>query len=277
MDDRNNLECYLIPLPESLRVNRNKAAERLLTDKAREWIEKNERAPGIHASSLLDPRQAYWQIKDPRPLPDRLVTMFLVGNVLHAFVLGAVDGAVDINASDEGSSYNKDLDIMFSPDRFRPLLEETEPMVRELKTSRSFYEPKDIEDLGHYLEQILIYMASTDTTKAQLWVLYLNLRGEDGRTSPAFRGYDICISPDDLEKTKAFLLATKSDLEKALATDDHTILDLCREFKCGAGNCEWYSQCKPEGRYGNPRWDGGPRVKRERKAKPKAKATKAKR
>src|SRR5882724_10486153 len=67
-------------------------------------------------------------------------------------------------------------------------------MVREVKTSRSFYEPTSIDDLGTYIEKVLIYMLATETLR-----------------TPLARA--ILASP------------------------------LCREWKCGARNCETARVC----------------------------------
>ena len=130
----------MIPIPESVQVSRNKAAERMLLDKSRAWLEQDNRAVGFHASDIPDPLQSFWRILAPEPLSDREVGLFLPGKVLHAFVLGAVDGQkdIDITVSDEGSFYSKDLDIYFSPDKI------LNGKVRELKTSRAFKEPVDL-------------------------------------------------------------------------------------------------------------------------------------
>lgn len=248
----------MIPLPQSATVVRNTGAERMLGDKARAWIESEERSPGLHASDFLDPRQKYWQTKDPRPLSDRLVTMFLVGKVLHAFVIGSVNGAVDLRTSDAGSSASPDLGFSYSPDHRLD-----DGKVAELKTSRSFYEPKDLMDLSLYLEQLLVYMVATTTLESQLWVLYLNLRDENGKSAPSFRCYDFRVSDADLSAVRAYLIAQKELLEEALAQNNPSKLPLCRPFKCGANNCEWYQQCQPPGRYGDPVWDGtAPKAKR---------------
>lgn len=241
----------MIQLPESIKVQRNKSSERMLLDKARDYVTKDERTPGIHASDLLDERQAFWKHVDPQPLTDRLTVTFLVGRVLHAFVLGAVDGPdnVDIGNTDDGSSNSELLGISYSPDKV------LDGVVRELKTSRSFYEPKDVKDLDMYLEQLLVYMAATQTTTSQLWVLYLNLRNEDGKTAPDFRSFDVSISDEDLARITADLRAKRDNLDAAIAAQDWRRLDLCREWKCGAGNCEWYAKCKPEGRYGTVEFD----------------------
>ncbi len=220
-----------------------------MAEKARAWIEGAERTPGLHASDFLDPLTSYWQRKKPQPLSDKLVNIFLVGKVLHAFVLGAVDGHVDLDTTDDGSSHSDSLGIDYSPDAV------IDGIVRELKTSRAMYEPRDIEDLALYLEQLLVYMVATNTLISQLWILYLNLK-VDGRTSPGFRCYDFSISSEDLGATKTFLLDRKAALEGALERDDPSGLPLCRRFKCGEGNCPWWEDCRPDGRYGlpNKRW-----------------------
>lgn len=240
-----------IPLPESLTVKRNNTSERMLLDKAKDYVTKDERTPGIHASDLLDTRQAFWKHVDPQPLTDRLTVTFLVGRVLHAFVLGAVDGpeSVDIVRTDDGSSQSDILGISYSPDKV------LDGVVRELKTSRSFYEPKDVKDLDIYIEQLLVYMAATQTTDSQLWVLYLNLRNAEGKTSPDFRSFDISISPGDLTEVTAYLKTSREQLEAAIAADDWRRLALCRDWKCGAGNCDWYNKCRPEGRWGSVEFD----------------------
>lgn len=253
----------MIPLPESLKVARNNKSERMLLDKAKDYVTKDERTPGIHASDLLDTRQAFWKHVDPQPLTDRLTVTFLVGRVLHAFVLGAVDGDVDISVTDDGSSKSDRLGISYSPDKV------LDGVVRELKTSRSFYEPKDVKDLDIYIEQLLVYMAATQTTTSQLWVLYLNLRNEEGKTAPDFRSFDVSISPEDLQRVTEYLKESRVQLEAAIAAQDWRRLDLCREWKCGRGNCEWYDKCKPEGRYGTQEFDekGLKKVSRTKKAK----------
>ena len=239
----------MIPLPESLTVTRNNTSERMLLDKAKDYVTKDERTPGIHASDLLDTRKSFWKHVDPQPLTDRLTVTFLVGRVLHAFVLGAVDGDVDIRTTDDGSRVSPELGISYSPDKV------LDGVVRELKTSRSFYEPKDVKDLDIYLEQLLVYMAATQTTDSQLWVLYINLRNAEGKTSPDFRAFDVSISAEDLAVITEYLKTSRVELEAAIAADDWRRLPLCRSWMCGAGNCEWYERCKPETRYGTPEFD----------------------
>lgn len=238
----------MIPLPESLTVKRSLAAEANLLAKARAWLEKDERSPGLHATDLMDLRIAFWQRADPQPISDRLVTIFMVGKILHAFVLGSIVEKVDISKSDEGSKFNEELGISYSMDYL------DEGIPSEFKSSRSFYEPKDVKDLEIYLEQLLIYMVSIDSTVGKLWILYLNLKDEQRRTSPVFRCFTVTVSKEDLFKVKEYLLVAKQSLERALSTGNFRELDLCREFKCGEANCVWFHKCQPEGRYDDPRF-----------------------
>ena len=241
----------MIPIPESVTVARNRASEKMLLEKARAWVTKDERSPGWHASGMLDPRQAFWSQVDPKELNDKLTVMFLVGKVLHAFVLGAVDGpdSVDINRTDDGSSTSTELGISYSPDKV------LNGVVRELKTSRSYYEPTDVKDLDIYIEQLLVYMAATRTHESELWVLYLNLKDASGKTIPQFLSFTVKVSELDLERVIAHIRTVRDDLDVAVASQDWRRLELCRPWKCGASNCEWYSKCQPEGRYGDPKFD----------------------
>src|SRR3990167_186425 len=236
----------MITIPESVEVKRSKATEGRLMAKARERIEGDERTPGIHASDLLDLRQAYWGKVDPRPLSDRLVTMFLVGKVLHAFVISvATDTPTDLAVSDAGSRVSAELGISFSPDL------ELGGIVREVKTTRSYHD--DVTPF--YVEQLLVYLAATNTTRGKLWVLFLNLRGEDRATEPQFRCYTVTLSAEDLLLVKDEVVDKRIQLESAIAEGNHTTLPLCRDFKCGHGKCDWFDQCQPEGRWGESKWD----------------------
>ena len=246
----------MISIPDQIKVTRAKSSEKMLLDKSRDWLGSSTRTPGIHASHLLDLRQAYWQIKHPLPLSDRLVTMFLVGKVLHGFVLGAVDGVVDLKVTDEGSKHSDILDLDYSPDKY--ITRKGNKIVAEFKTSRSFYAPDSVEDLSIYIEQVLIYMAAEAVTEAEVWVLYLNLK-EEGRTHPQFRCYRLSLTAEELDATTMWLKREKLRLTQALDSNDFQALPLCRDFKCGRGNCEYFDDCKPEGRYGSglKKWGDG--------------------
>jgi hypothetical protein len=260
----------VILLPESIKIQRCKADERKLLDTARDWLDKSERAPGTHATGLLDPLQEFWRQVDPRGISDRQVPIFLVGKVLHAFVLGSMAGQVDFSTTDEGSRYHEELGIWYSVDWDKG-------EVAEFKSSRAFKEPRDSRDLDLYLEQTLIYMVAKNVTEAKIWVLYLNLRDPvTRRTTPEFRSYQVLLPQEDLDKLKQQIIQTRVDLEKAIAAKDPTGLPLCREFKCGRGNCEWWDQCRPSGRYGSPEWEGHPDQGSEGQVSPAPKVSRPK-
>jgi len=250
----------LITIPASLSLKQNKKAERLLGEAARKWIEVETRVPGVHATDLLDPRQAVYRILQPKPMADRLVNIFLIGKVLHAFVLQTVDGisAVDISTTDAGSFSSEKLGITYSPDKI------SGGLVRELKTSRSYTDPKSLEDVRIYVEQILVYMAATETLTAELWVLFLNLRDpESGKLDPVFRGYTISISDEDLAQLIIECRATRDTILNAVEVGDPHLLPLCRDWKCNRKLCDWFDACKPEGRY-------APETVKVRAAKPRS-------
>ena len=250
----------MLTLPTSLTVDRNKTAEANLIEKSRKWLEKDSKdRKGIHASDLLDPRKAYYDKINPQPLSNRLVGLFFVGKVLHAFFLSALTGEDGVNwKSDGGSTVDKELGFSYSPDwkdkHFTPAI------PGELKTSRSKYEQSK-SDLALYLEQEMIYQAAENSEDGRLVVLMLNLpapRGEGWGTYPQYRAYDIHVSKTDLKKYRTQLIAVRKLLQAALKSNkskDIKKLPLCREFKCGKSQCPHYSKCKPEGRWGLKRWD----------------------
>lgn len=231
-----------LTLPPSIDVARDPDAEKVLYDQARDWLTKEQRAEGIHASDVLFPRKGYFRHIDPQPLDTRQVGLFLVGKVLHAFILQHDD-----LAADEGSTYSEALGLWYSPDKRKPF-------PTEIKTSRSWYEPKTLADLETYLHQDLIYMAAEDSTDGMLWVLYVNARDEAGRTSPAFRAYRIKITPDELEAVKLNVRKLRDAIVDAVAKKDHRELPLCAEWACGPKECPWFNKCAPEGRFANPKW-----------------------
>ena len=237
-------------IPPSVVATRQPNTEKKLTKQAREWLEGDERSPGIHASDLLDIRKAYWRHTDPQEIPDHSVFTFLVGKVLHAFTLSAIDERPLDWKSGEESRHSKLLDIEYSPDKLTK-----KGIPRELKTTRSFFAPKEedglvnIADVEIYIEQCLIYMCAEDKTEGLLDILYLNLKDKAGRTSPQMRSYKITISKDDLEKMQAYLVRKKARLEAAIKTGEFRELPLCREWLCQRKYCEWYDKCEPEGRW----------------------------
>lgn len=211
-------------------------------------MEKGDRAEGIHASDLLNPLQSYWKRIDPRPLSDRQVTTFLVGKVLHAFILGSPEGPYslpNIEETDGGSKWSEELKLWYSLDAATP-----DGAPAEFKSSRALREPKDVKDVDSYVQQTLIYMASTDKCTAELWILLMNLK-EGGRTHPSFRAYTITISTGDMVQLKQAVADRVQLLTTALEQKDPSQLPLCASFICGAKNCPWWAECKPKGRYGD--------------------------
>ena len=246
----------MLKLPQSLTVDRNTKAEENLIKKSRLWLEKDSKdRKGIHASDLLDPRKAYYDKVNPQTLSNRMVGLFFVGKVLHAFFLSALTGEDGVNwKSDGGSTVDKELGFSYSPDWCK------DGIPGELKTSRGKYEQSK-SDLGLYLEQLLIYMVGKKSEDGRLVVLMLSLpapRGEGWGTYPQYRAYNVHITKADLAKYRTQLVATRKLLVQALKTNkrsDISKLPVCREFKCGRSQCPHYNTCKPEGRFGTRRWD----------------------
>lgn len=238
----------MIGIPKSVEVARDSRAEEALLLKARSWVE-TERQEGIHASDILDPLLAYWNRRNPVPLSDRLANIFFVGKILHSFVLGIVDGnVIDLTKTDEGTKFSEELGIWYSQDRNK------NGRPQEFKSSRGYKDPVTVDDLSVYIEQLLVYMAAENSLTGDIWLLLLNLKDETGKTSPAFRVYKIVISKEDLVGLKHDIISTRVDLEFALEQNETGGLPLCREFKCGKGNCPHWDLCKPLGRWGNSKW-----------------------
>lgn len=235
----------MITIPKSIQVSPSKKGEEFLNKKARKWIEEQggdrSKEKLLHASDCLDPRYAYFSRLDPQPIPDRLVPIFLIGRVLHAFIICAVEGKAFDLAADGGSNVSEELGITYSPDM------NFNGKVREIKTSRSFYEPEGAKDLSLYIEQLLIYLAGTNTTKGDLWVLYMNIKG-----GPQFRVYQVEISKSDLKKVQKEIKTITTLFHKVQKTGEFTKLPKCRAFKCSKKDCPYWERCKPEGRYGRP-------------------------
>ncbi len=233
-----------IPLPDSLRLARDTKSEKDLYDKARTWLTKDQRTPGIHASSLLDPRLAFFRHGKTETLEDRMVCTFLIGKVLHAFILSAANGATGTDwSTDEGSKTSEYLGIQYSVDR----LEGKVPV--EFKTSRKPFEPRIVADIDTYLQQALVYMAAEDSVIGKVWVLFTGLK-EKNATTPAFRCYTVTVTREDLHKVREFIKDQVADLTDVIEKKKSlTVLPLCAAFKCGPKNCEFWEQCKPEGRY----------------------------
>lgn len=237
----------MLELPEGLTIDRDELNEVRLTEQARAWIESDnaDRVPGVHVSDLMDPRLAYWRARDPKPLTDRSIWLFLVGKVLHHFVVDLPTGQALPGQSDSGT--RKAVGILFSPDRVG---ERGEPI--ELKTNRAQYEPEHPEhDYAHYLEQLVSYMALMGMDEGQLWVLHLNLL-VDRRTEPQPRCYTVRVPKGELADYRERLSETRERLVEAQAQHNPSGLPLCRAWLCGP-TCPWWKPCQPPGRYPLPK------------------------
>jgi hypothetical protein len=252
----------LIPLPKNLAVDRDHEEEKDLLAKAKAYLEQSDRT-GIHATDLLDPRIAFFKKQNPSGVPDRLVNVFIVGQIAHAIIEVIKGSSGDYTKPDAGTRLFDELH--YSPDF---LNYKGEP--DEIKTTRSFYLPKvaylpDDDTYHMYLEQLLIYMAAEDKTVGRLTLLYLNSKDETGRTAPQFYVWKIETTPEALEALRGVIKKTMGQLNVAIEKKDHNLLPLCRAWKCRG--CEYWEECKPEGRYGVPEKEWLPRKTKETKKK----------
>ena len=236
----------MIQLPP-LSITRDERQEVLLLQKARAWLEEGDRLrePGIHASDLLDPRLAYWQWADPKPLSERKVWLFLIGRVLHGFVVQAMDPEQEKTATDSGA--HEELGILYSPD----IMRSGRPI--ELKTSRIYEVPPDEvlqEEWRIYFEQLSTYLILTNRLTGYLWVLLINLREEGTRrTFPEPRCYRVELTRAQFHQIEDVVVRTRDLLIQAKAERDHRSLPLCRSWLCGPQQCVFWNACRPEGRW----------------------------
>lgn len=233
----------MLTLPQSVKIARSKESEEKLYAQAITWIQRNGPRTGVHASDLLDPRQSYYKKKHGEQLTPGLALTFMIGHVLHAFMICAVEGQPFSFESDQGSRYSKELDLYYSVDVLK------RGVPREIKSSRRFYPPRSIDDLANYIEQLLIYMAAEKKTVGQLWILFLNAKDSNGRTSPRIYCYTVSVSKADLRKYAQQVKDTRAKLTTAIKDGKPDALPLCREWKCGKKECAYWKECKPEGRY----------------------------
>jgi len=240
----------MLRLPR-LTIVRNEFQEVRLAEKARAWIESenHERPTGIHASDLLDPRLAYWKAIHPKPLSERSIWFFVIGKILHHFIIDVhVPGVIDPHTTDTGT--HEANNIYFSPD-----LEDEEGHPIELKTTRAQSEPSDAtlqKTYHHYLEQLTIYMVLQNTTRGYLWVFYISLKNAGSQTFPEPRCYEITMTTEEFLQFEQRIFATRDLLAHALEARNHSSLPLCRTWLCGE-TCLWWRECAPPERYTIPR------------------------
>lgn len=239
----------MIELPNGITVARDQEAEQGLLARAKDWLARDSGArTGIHASDLLNPRLGFWKNIDPKPISDREIGLFLVGKVLHAFVLAQDEGkasSVNLLVTDEGSAYNEELGIYYSPDK------KYNDRVIEFKTSRGSKDPTELRDIDVYLQQLVIYMAAENLRAGEVWVLYVNAKDASGKTTPTFRVFKVTLTNDELIALKLQLRKKRDALADAIQTKRHEDLELCVAWLCHPEQCAWWTKCKPVGRYEN--------------------------
>lgn len=250
----------MLQLPK-LDIVRNEDAEDALVETTKEWLaeEGKERDPRIHASDLLDPRKAYWNRQHKEEVTPQMAGNFMVGKVLHAFWSTAMNKKKGLSLvdTDVGGTWDKSLGISFSNDWEKGCKTKASPngIPYELKTSRALNEQTN-RDLSSYLEQLCIYMAAKFSLVGRLVVLRLmgKNRAKGWGTYPQYRAYEITWTKKDLENYRKQIIDAAKLLTKALKLKKPKLLPVCREWKCGEGNCGHWKICKPEGRYGTAKW-----------------------
>jgi len=250
----------MLNLPK-LQIERHLDAEDALVETTKEWLkgEGKERDPRIHASDLLDPRKAYWNRQHEEEVTPKMTGNFMVGKVLHAFFSTAMNGkkGLSLKDTDVGGTWDESLGISFSNDWEKQIKSKDSPngIPYELKTSRALNEQTN-KDLSLYLEQLYIYMTAKLSLVGRLVVL--RLMGKDSKkgwgTFPQFRAYEITWTKKDMASYRKQIVATVKLLTLALKKKKPAMLPLCREFKCGPGNCGHWSLCRPEGRWNTKKW-----------------------
>lgn len=253
----------MLKLPE-LSIERNEDAEEVLVETTKAWLQDEGKArdPRIHASDLLDTRKAYWNRQHKEEMTPKMVGNFMVGKVLHAFFSTTMNKKKGLSLvdTDVGGTWDKSLGISFSNDWEKPCKTTESPngIPYELKTSRALNEQTN-RDLSSYLEQLCIYMVAKSSLIGRLVVL--RLMGKDKSKGygsyPQYRAYEIRWTKSALASYRKQIVKQAKLLALALKTKkpkDIKMLDICRDWKCGKGNCGHWSLCKPEGRYGTPKW-----------------------
>lgn len=235
-----------------MKIKRNEKLEQQILEASRNFLEKQNRAEGVHVSDLLTPRKAYWRALDPKPLTKEEIGYFIAGRAHHEVILSIMHkrGIVGTE-TDEGSKEFKG--IHYSPDYNLGFL-------AEIKSNRRQYEPDEdkLEDeYEHYLKQLTKYMAFENKRKAALIVFFISMRQNNANktTSPETRAYTVTLTLEEITQIRKESVLLKNKIVRAIATKDHTSLPLCPAWMCTRGYkkpyiaCEWYEQCKPDGRY----------------------------
>ncbi len=176
---------------------------------------------GIHASDLLSPRKAYFQKVSPLPPTMKEIMYFLSGLAIETG-LSELLGV--------GHAPSKDFNgILYTPDFYID-------GITELKSRRAYLpeEGKEESVYGHYISQIVKYVAYEGQDKGNLIVMALNEKVDDGKkTEPQLVAYRLEFEQDELDEARESSIRMRDLLLEAIDTKDHTILPQCPAWMCG--------------------------------------------
>ena len=224
-------------LPKKIKLTQSLSREREIVAKLRANVEAFERKieDPIHVSDLLEPRKAYWQRVDPKRFPDTAIMFFSMGYMGHDYLLGKFD-----------SGSRTEGDLIWSPDgpTDSMLVSVPDTIVVEVKITTKRTVASTKSELEKYLKQVLAYMSKEKKTKAEIWIWYLG-----NPSYPRIVVFTVELTEKDLKKYSKQMDKKVKELRMALDTKDHTSLPLCSREFCYRSRCDWYDQCKPEGRW----------------------------
>ena len=239
-----------------MKIRRSTRTEEALWSRLAKFMNGNRRdykAGEFHVSDILDVRQAYFKITDPKPPKRESLAFFTAGRAHHEIIQEVLPGKPEfqVKVKKKGITITATIDSMVH----YPI---------EVKTSRKWKIPDQPE--SHYTEQLLYYMAQTGKTCGKIIVFYICPgRTFDGKTqtTPDFRAWDVHVSAPELGNIRKEMHQRAAALHTAVTAgtlnkDSRAFekLPLCAAFKCGGKgrggtyvSCQWYEACKPEGRY----------------------------
>lgn len=222
-----------------MKIVRSKKFERMILDKIKAHLSRAPRSQDKwHVSDLLYPRKAVLGKLKPQSMTDLQALYFTAGRAHHGILeaaLGKWDKAKQEKARADAGEFEKH-GIYYSPDL-------RQPWPWEIKTSRSEYEPHDLEKgFSGYLKQLKQYQACMEDDRGGLLVLFLGLRN-GRRKLPALRFYKVLMTKAERSKTLAWMKKTGELMTEAMKTKKVQKLELCPKWMCG--DCPWFKDCKP--------------------------------
>lgn len=224
-------------------IKRSKNMERKVLDKIKAHLSRAPRSTDKwHVSDLLYPRKAVFGRLDPQPMTDLQALYFTAGRAHHGMLEACLG-----KYTEEHKKQRKDRadagefekhGIYYSPDLRMPY-------PWEIKTSRSEYEPRDLEK-GYegYLKQLKQYQACMEDDRGGLLVFFLNLKQAGQRFKrPAIRFYKVLLTAKERAAKLAWMKKTAALMDVAQKKKDVSKLELCPQWMCR--DCPWFKKCKP--------------------------------